>query len=386
MRIPYDSLVLEAIAQELQTYAGGRVQGVRQPDEYTIGLALYAGEGEATFLLSCHPEFARAHFVAKRMANQPQPPTFCATLRARIEGGTLRGARQVSGDRILEMAFESAAGAHILVAELMGKHSNLMLLDEGGRVVTAAKWVGEGKSSRPILSGRAYARPPTFDGKPGRSPFLQKLLEAGGSAAPPFHPVLSPGNGAYPVSIAVLGLPEFPRSSLSLALEAHYESAVAESELLALRGTLVGQLRRALLARETALGDLRQAQDLGQRAGRLQREGELILAYGAGIPEGSSLLNAWDYDGTEIAIRLDPALGYKENANRLFEKAKKAKGRLQMVHDQIGRLETDASRIASLLARVEPAEAARAEARGRAGPMAERAAGKRRAAEGRAAV
>lgn len=353
MRIPFDALALEAIVEELQPYVGGRVQGVRQPDELTVGLSLYAGGGEATFLLSCHPEFARAHFVARRMANQPHPPTFCATLRARIDGGSLRAARQVAGDRILELEFESWGGVHTLVAEIMGKHSNLMLLEGGGRIVAAAKWVGESKSIRPILSGRPYLRPPTFDGTPHRSPFLQRLLEAGGTADRPFRPVLSPGNGAYPVSVAPLGLTEFPRSSLSVALEAHFDAAIAESAVLSLRGGLAGQLRRAFLARETALADLRQALDQGLRAGRLQREGELILVYGAGIPEGSSVLTAWDYDGTEVAIRLDSTLGYKENANRLFEKAKRAKGRLQMVQDQIGRLESDASRIASLLWRIE---------------------------------
>jgi predicted ribosome quality control (RQC) complex YloA/Tae2 family protein len=353
IRVPYDSLVLEAVVGELQAYVGGRVQNVRQPDEHTVGLALYAGGGEAMFLLSCHPEFARAHFVAKRLGNQPLPPTFCATLRSRIDGGTLRDARQIAGDRILELEFESEAGVHVLVAELMGKHSNLMLLDAGNRVVAATKWIGPHKSSRPILSGHPYQRPPTFDGKAHFSPFLQRLIDAGGAIQRPFHPVLSPGHGAYPVSVAAIGLAEHPRSSLSLALEAHFEAAVRDFEAVALRTNLMAQLQRVLLARETALSDLRQALEQGEKAGKLQLQGELILAYGHGVPEGSSILTAWDYDGKEVVIKLDPELDYKENANRCFDKAKRAKGRLGLVRDQIARLQSDAVNVQSLLGSVE---------------------------------
>ena len=356
IRIPFDSLALEAVVEELQAYVGGRAQNIRQPDDTTIGLALYAGGGEAMFLLSSHPEFARAHFVVKRMANQPQPPTFVATLRARIEGGSLRAARQVAGDRILELEFESDSGVHTLVAELMGKHSNLMLLDSSGRVVSAAKWVGENKSARPILSGRPYLRPPTFDGQSRPSPFLQKLIDAGGGIQIPFRPVFSPGHGAYPVSVAVLGLPEHPRASLSLALEAHYETAIRDFQAAAVKANLIGQLHRVLLARETALHDLAQVLEQGEKAGKTQLMGELILAYGPSVPEGSSNLTAWDYEGNELTIKLDPELGFKDNANRYFDKAKRAKGRMGLVRDQIARMQDDAAQVRSLLARVESEE------------------------------
>jgi predicted ribosome quality control (RQC) complex YloA/Tae2 family protein len=353
IKIPFDSLALEAIVAELQPYVGGRIQNIRQPDDTTVGLALYAGFGEATFLISCHPEFARAHFVAKRPTNQPQPPTFCATLRARIEGGALRAARQVQGDRILELEFESDEGFHTIVAELMGKHSNIMLVDAQKRVVAATKWVGENKSARPILSGRPYQRPPTFDGKARPSPFLQRLIEAGGTLSLPFSPVFSPGHGAYPISVAALGLTEYPKATLSLALEAHFETAIRDFEAAALRGNLTSQLQRVLLARETALSDLRQALEQGEKAGKTQLLGELVLAYGSSIAEGSSILTAWDYDGNEVIIKLNPELDFKENANRYFDKAKKAKARLGMVRDQIARLQNDATSVRSLQQRVE---------------------------------
>jgi predicted ribosome quality control (RQC) complex YloA/Tae2 family protein len=357
IRIPFDSLVLEAVVEELQSFVGGRVQGVRQPDETSVGICLYGGGREAWLLLCCHPEFARVHLTSKRPENQPAPPALCSALRARIDGGSLISARQVSGDRILDLAFETSEGVHVLVAELMGKHSNLILLEEPDRVVAAAKWVGGSKSSRPILPGRAYERPPTFaEGAISQSPFLKRLLEAGGSTERPFHPVLSPGHGAYPVSVASLGLVEHPRASISVALETHFEAAIREHEVRALRTNLTSQLNRVLLARETALTDLRQALDQGERAGRTQRMGELILAYGPSSAPGTTAISAWDYDGSEISIKVDPELDFKANANLYFEKAKRAKTRLGLVRDQIERMEAEASAVESIVYRVEQAE------------------------------
>ena len=57
------------------------------------------------------------------------------------------GIRQVRFDRILEIDFESPDGEFLLVAELMGKHSNLMLLDSTRKVIAAAKWVGKSKTA-----------------------------------------------------------------------------------------------------------------------------------------------------------------------------------------------------------------------------------------------
>ncbi len=354
MRIPFDNVVLRAVTLELQSYVGGRVQGIRQPDDTQLAVGLYAGGAEAMLLLCCHPEFARAHFITRRPKNQPQPPTFCATVRARVEGASLRSVTQVAGDRILELEFETDAGIHTLVAELMGKHSNLILVDGGGRIVTAAKWIAASRSVRPVISGQPYRRPPTFD--PAQitlSPFAKKLEAAGGTLSPPFHPILSPGNGAYPVSVAPLGLPEIAKSSISVALESHFETAIRDHEIHSLRTNLVTQLQRVLLARETALNDLRLALEHGERAGCMQLCGELILAYGATLEQGAEALTAWDYSGNEVTIKLSPDLGFKENANAYFDRAKKAKGRMGLVRDQIHRLQTDSDAVAGLLDRVQ---------------------------------
>lgn len=341
VRIPFDSFTLGAVVHELRGFVGGKIQDVRQPNEYDLALSIYATGSEGVFFFSCHPEYARCHFITKRLANQSSPPQLCATLRARLDGGKLVAVDQIRSDRVLELTFESPLGVYLLVAELMGKHSNLIFMDERRRILSAAKWVGATKSSRPIQPNSRYELPPVM--LPGsevrRSPFLVKLLSASGREHPgPTSPVLSPGNGAYPMSVAPLGLPEFSRSSISIALEQHFALAIPQQAADALKSSLIGQLSRVVLSKEVALSDLQQAQEAGGKAAGWQRMGELILAYGPSQANGGSTLQAWDYDGSEVTIKLDPALDFRSNASLYFERAKKAKGRMGMVLDQIGRI------------------------------------------------
>lgn len=378
MRIPYDSLTLCAVVGELQAFVGAKVQRIHQPDPFTLGVGLYSGSaGAGMLLLSCHPQFARAYLTMKRPANQAQPPTFCATLRARVEGGTVQSVRQIEFDRILELAIEHPTGRYRLIAELMGKHSNLILVDGDKKTIAAAKWVSRAKSARPIQSGGKYHPPPfppraplfraqsddDLRGFTGASPFLLDLIARDPSAfdrmkacalAGECHPVLVPGSGAYPISVGDPG--ELPRPSISIALDQHYAAAIPRYQAEALRASLRSQIQRVILAREVALADLVLARDVGRRARELQQKGELILAFGGQLQEGARLLEATDYEGAPITIRLDPELDFKANAQTFFEKARHAKERIGMVGDQIERLSQDRTDLQYLAAEIEAAD------------------------------
>ena len=350
MRIPYDSECLAAVAEEIRAYLGGKVQAVRQPNGTDVLLALYQG-GEAWLLLSASAEFSRAYLTTRRPPNSPTPPTFCATLRARLEGERLVGVEVPEGERILTLSF---ADGHRLVAELMGKHANVMLVDAEGRVVGAIKWVSRSQSVRPVASGAPYVPPPVL-GRGSGSPFLARLRAAGGGEGP-WRPVLSPGNGAYPYSVAPLGLSEVSRGSISVALESHYASAIPAAEADALRSGLLASLGRVLLARETAVAGLRQAVRAGERAGEWQRTGDLLLAYGPAAPAGATSIDAWDFEGDPVTLAIDPDLGWKGTAEGYFRRARKAKARLGEVREQGDRLAGEARKVEALIERVEQAK------------------------------
>ncbi|MBX7134135.1 MAG: NFACT family protein [Fimbriimonadaceae bacterium] len=376
MRIPFDSLCLTAVVTELQQWIGARVQGVRQPDSLTLVIGLYAGK-EVGLLLSADAEYARAHLVNRRPGKMAEPPAFGLEVRRRIDGARLVSAKQWGLDRVLDLVFEGAEGRYAFIAELMGKHSNLILVGEDGKVVAAAKWMGAGKTRRPILPNQPYLpppfepRPPLLDAKPGddlrdfegASPLVQRLIAATSLEdvqarwrERAFQPVYCAGVGAYPLSLAALGVAEVPRESISQALEQHFEEATQRRSIDQRRQGLLTQLRRVALAREVALASLEEAADAANRAGQLQERGQIILAYASSIPEGASEAQVWDFVGNPLTVRLDPELTAAENANKLFDKAKRAKGGAAMVAEQRVRLGQDLAALQTAIKKVEDAE------------------------------
>ncbi len=395
MPIPFDSLTLAAVAAELRGWQSAKVQKVLQDDAGEVGLELYQGGRVGFLLLSAHPEFARVHLATRRLSPVSPPPPFCAALRKYLDGARLLDIRQVGFDRVLHLDFERGDEPFRLIAEIMGKHSNLVLLDREGKVQGAAKWVGRRMSKRPIQPGAPYAPPPfeprpslltaptdaDLEGYEGASPFLRRLLAAPGGPSlaeiqdrvrsGSYAPVFVPGEGAYPVSIAALGYEELPRETIGGALEQYFNFALPARRLESLRQNLLGQLKRVLLARETALRDLTQAQDAAAKASSWQLRGELLLAFMRDVPSGAKLWETEDYEGAPLRIALDPALTPKENAERYFDKARHAKERVGAVGEQRGRIEEERDALTALIAGVESAprlealEALREEAKAR---------------------
>lgn len=339
-RIPYDATVLASVTLELQKYVGARIQNAWQPNELSLVLELYGG-GEAYLLLSADPVDARIHLTAKRSHNQESPTPFLSACRSNLVGKRIDAIRQLKGDRVLEIEADHV----MLTAELMGKHSNLILRSEG-KVLDAAKRIGPTKSSRVILPGRPYSPAPTL-GQGGDSPFRRRLTETVPGA------YYAPGYGAYPLSVKSLGYEELLRESLNLALDQHYALEEPRRQAAHLASTLRGQLQRVLDARNSALHGLDEAADAGGMAARWQQMGELLLAYAYQIEAGTSRFETEDYSGNPILIKLDPEKTPVENANRYFEKAKKAKARLPMIEDQRARILKEREEIESALFRLE---------------------------------
>lgn len=346
MRVPFDSLCLAAVVDECQELIGGQLQRIVQLDELTIGLGIYRSR-ESLLIVSADAVHARAHLVTRRHPTPKTPPPFCAALRKYVMDATVVSIAQRGLDRILEISLTHAEGEFMLIAELMGKHSNIILCDGSGKVLACAKFIGSGKSKRPVIPGRKYV-PPPFEVRPsllaarfgddlgqfeGASPFLQKLIGAGLSLETvqsavethSWYPVLVIGGGAYPFPPDALGLVSTARKSISQALEEHYDSTVADDRASSERANLAGQLKRVVNARQRALVEIEKALDTASRARERQEQAELILAYQKNISEGDTVLVVIDYSGKKISISLDPKKTAVENANRLFERAKKAK-------------------------------------------------------------
>lgn len=395
MRIPFDSITLASLLHEIDFLRGAKVQRIIQPTETEIVFGLYTKGTEHPLIISWHPELFRIHTLSQRPSAPTEPPTLCMTLRKYLGGGRLEFIRQRGLDRIVDFGFTSAHGDFQLVVELMGRHSNLILVDSNRRVLATAKTVSAKQSKRPVRTGQPY-EPPPFEPKPsilqakptdnlkgfeGYSPFLARLLEE--SSLPPlmgrgrggeieahestnpnsptleliqtiltkntWQPHFSHESGAYPLDFTPLDPTAIPRPSLSIALEQAYTLRESRDALASQKQSLLNQLQRVADARRAALRGITEAIATANRAPEIQSQAELILAYQGSIQPGQETLEAYDYQGNPITIPLDPEKTPVENANRLFNRAKHAKERRDEVATQGERLQQDLTSVESLI-------------------------------------
>lgn len=162
-----DGIFLSKIKNELLNKAVGlRVDRVNQPTRDEILLNL-RGKGCSYRLLFCvRADSPRVHFTSHPIDNPPVPPMFCMLMRKYLTGALIKNIRQQEMDRILFVDFDSTneIGDKIelsLCIEIMGKYSNLILINNG-RVVDSIKRVDITTSSvRQILPGIEYRLPPS---------------------------------------------------------------------------------------------------------------------------------------------------------------------------------------------------------------------------------
>ena len=168
--MPMDGLTAGFAARELnETLRGGRVDRITQPERDTVVLVIRAGGANHRLLLCASPNNARCHLTMGSFSNPLEPPAMCMLMRKQLAGARLTEVRQVDGDRVIHVDFDAVneLGDHVLrrlVLEIMGRHSNLLLLDENGKILEAARHVNPEMSRiRQIQPGMAYLPPPVQD-------------------------------------------------------------------------------------------------------------------------------------------------------------------------------------------------------------------------------
>lgn len=161
-----DGVYLHCLRQEMETrLQGARVDKIHQPSKEELVLALRTFTGSFKLYLSARVNSPRVHFTEIALENPPSPPMFCMLLRKRLTGARLVAVRQIGLERVLYFDFDAVneLGDVVrltLAVEVMGRYSNIILIDGENRVVDAIKRVDLTMSPmRPILPGIGYIVP-----------------------------------------------------------------------------------------------------------------------------------------------------------------------------------------------------------------------------------
>lgn len=163
-----DGAFLRHVGAELRAaLLGARVDKIYQPNSEEFVFSLRGKSGAHKLLLSARANSARVHLTEEIPENPSTPPMLCMLFRKKLLSAKLIDVRQPDLERVLFFDFDARneLGDEVLLtlaAEVMGKHSNVILLDEQQKIIDALKRIDLSKSSkRQVLPGLKYSLPPS---------------------------------------------------------------------------------------------------------------------------------------------------------------------------------------------------------------------------------
>jgi len=375
--VGFDSFALRAVVSELRPWiVGARVQHVGQPSRAELCITLRAPGATRHLLISWDARYARVHALSSKPTNMPEPPTFCMALRKHLQGGVVTSVAQEGFDRILVLEVGRQQARYQVIAELMGRHSNLVVVDETRTIVDCAKHVGSRLNRfRVILPGYRYEPPP----RRGLSPFAPAACEAlariaalpraewGAALAGTFEgmsPVLraellhwaggqgleaawakvvgeerpvtwrpvvlrlpdGSAAGAYPLPLAsVLDYRQEPARSVNAAVETAFRSVEDRDAAAASCRCLKSEIAASIAARAKQIQAAQAWERDAAGADRLRQLGDNVLAAGEALVLRGGAATAPDLygDGGPVSFRVEPGLNAHAIADNLYRQSRR---------------------------------------------------------------
>ena len=364
----FDGFFLHHMTEELRhELLGGRIQKINQPFDQELVLQIRSNRQSHKLLLSAHSVFGRVQLTETTFENPAVPNTFIMVMRKYLQGAVIEAIQQVENDRILEISVSNKneigdSVAVTLVIEIMGKHSNIILLDKAsGKIIEAIKHVGFSQNSyRTILPGSTYVAPPqpsslnpftvgdeklfeilhTEDLEPKR---LQQIFQGLGRDtatelsgrltadklktfraffASPTQPSLTEKS----FSALLFSDSKTQMSTLSELLDTFYKDKAERDRVNQQASDLIRRVENELEKNRKKLGKQEEELLATENAEEFRQKGELLTTFLHQVPNDQDKVELDNYyTGEKIIISLDKALTPNQNAQRYFKRYQKLK-------------------------------------------------------------
>ena len=160
----FDGIVTKAIASELQPLCGARIDKIFQPNKNTILLGFYLHNSNYLLNICIDPQNYRINLTTHPKSNPKIAPNFCMVLRKHLLGLHIKNIITYNLERIVTIDFEGFDEvddiiSKRLIVELMGKHCNIILLDEQNIIIDSLRHIYKEDSTRTILPHTKYNYP-----------------------------------------------------------------------------------------------------------------------------------------------------------------------------------------------------------------------------------
>ena len=365
----FDGFFLHHMVEELRAeLLNGRIQKINQPFDQELVLQIRSNRQSHRLLLSAHPVFGRIQLTETTFENPAQPSTFIMVLRKYLQGAVIESIEQIENDRIVEITVsnKNEIGDDIqatLIIEIMGKHSNILLVDKSSnKVLEVIKHIGFSQNSyRTLLPGATYIAPPSTE---ALNPFtikdvklfeilqtqeltaknLQSLFQGlGRDTAIELENLLTDDRlskfrdffkqetnpcltdksfSCVPFSTKIEG--RF--SSLSQLLDVFYKDKAERDRVKQQASELIRRVENELQKNRQKLKKQEKELQATENAEEFRQKGELLTTFLHQVPNDQDqvVLDNY-YTNQPITIVLDKALTPSQNAQKYFKRYQKLK-------------------------------------------------------------
>ena len=375
----FDGFFLHHMVEELRAeLLNGRIQKINQPFDQELVLQIRSNRQSHRLLLSAHPVFGRIQLTETTFENPAQPSTFIMVLRKYLQGAVIESIEQIENDRIVEITVsnKNEIGDDIqatLIIEIMGKHSNILLVDKSSnKVLEVIKHIGFSQNSyRTLLPGATYIAPPSTE---ALNPFtikdeklfeilqtqeltaknLQSLFQGlGRDTAIELENLLTDDRlskfrdffkqetnpcltdksfSCVPFSTKIEG--HF--SSLSQLLDVFYKDKAERDRVKQQASELIRRVENELQKNRQKLKKQEKELQATENAEEFRQKGELLTTFLHQVPNDQDqvVLDNY-YTNQPIIIALDKALTPNQNAQKYFKRYQKLKEAVKYLTDLI---------------------------------------------------
>ena len=162
----FDGIITKQIVAELQTcLLEGKVNKIYQPNKNEILLGFYTNGKNYVLDIDIASNYYRVHLSTNEKQNPICAPNFCMVLRKHLLGYHLDSISMNGLERIITFSFEGFNELNDrtqkkLIVELMGKHSNIILVNQNNKIIDSIRHLDQSSGSyRDILPAHEYTFP-----------------------------------------------------------------------------------------------------------------------------------------------------------------------------------------------------------------------------------
>ncbi len=373
----YDGLMAAAVLAEIAgPLAGAKIEKISQPEPDRMIMQIRSAQGRRKLLFDLSSQGARVQFTELEYENPQNAPSFCMLLRKHIQGGRILQVRQHGKERITELDIETVneMGYSVnkrLIAETMGKHSNLVLLDaQSGKIIDSIKRISiDVNRVRQILPGVIYEYPPVsnLSNQDGYGPSTRTAIEEGaklpdiprvGASAEGLACYVYVSEDGKPKDFHFFRMPQYAGSYKELVFPtlckgmdwfySHKLSTNRTSQKAEDLSRHIGSLiNKSQLKKQRLLEEIQKADE----ADIYRLKGELLNANLHLARPGDKKVEVTSYyDGSRLTIELDEKLSAAKNAQNYYKKYAKLKSSKKEKLAQLSECEKDIEYLSSVQA------------------------------------